>query len=60
MFVALTDDLVEVDGLVAGECSEAEVVDDEEVRRGEAEQAAIEAAVGAGGAKCLSRSCAAT
>ena len=53
VLVALADDLVEVDGLLAGEGAEAEIVDNEQVRRREAEQAAVVAAVGAGGAELL-------
>src|SRR5690606_40520504 len=44
--IALSDDLVEVDRLVVDKRPEAEVVDDEEVGRGEAGHPAVERAVG--------------
>ena len=50
-FVALADDLVEVHRLIVGERPEAEVINDEEPRRGETGQLAIVAAVAAGGAE---------
>ena len=53
VLVALADDLVEVDGFVAREGAQAEVVEDEKVGGGEAEHAALVAAVCAGGAELL-------
>lgn len=49
--VATSDDLVEVVGLVVAEGAESEVVEDEEVGTGEAEEASVVALVGPGGAE---------
>lgn len=49
--VALADDVVEILGLFVAQGAQAEVVDDEEVRGGIAQEAAREAVVGAGGAQ---------
>jgi hypothetical protein len=53
VLVALADDLVEVDRLAAGERAEAEVVDDQQVRRREAEESPVVAAVSTGGSQLL-------
>lgn len=51
LFVALADDVGQVHGLVVGERTEAEIVNDEETRAGETAEPAIVCSVGTGGAK---------
>lgn len=47
--VALADHFVEVRGFILGEATQAEVIDDEQLGRGEAQEALLVAAVTSGG-----------
>ncbi len=51
--VALTDDVVEVDGLVVGECPQAEIVNDQQVDAGIPRQPSLMGTVGSTGAEVL-------
>ena len=49
--ISLTDDLVEIDGLVAFQRPEPEIVNDEQIRRGEPQDLLVVAPVGPGGSQ---------